>query len=199
MLKVGSDRTRLKRTTTQKNMPLNRKIFFIFARLAITHLSNGYMIIHPLRKALVEKQQMLCEERFDRLVAKAQILPGAFSLNLSAVIGRELNGRKGAVSALLGSSVPLVLLFSLLIAIFSPMRHWSLFHSALMGMRPCIIALLIASAYRLGKQQHLSIAQWIYPIALGLIITSIQLAPIYIVLLVVGTGFVYGKFIQPHL
>ena len=111
------------------NLKLNRKIFFIFARLAITHLSNGYMIIHPLRKALVEKHQMLCEERFDRLVAKAQILPGAFSLNLSAVIGRELNGRKGAVSALLGSSVPLVLLFSLLITIFSPMRHWSLFHS----------------------------------------------------------------------
>lgn len=180
-------------------MPLNRKLFIIFARLAITQLGNGYMIIHPLRKALVEKHQMLCEERYDRLVAKAQILPGSFSLNLSAVMGREIGGRKGSVAALLGITIPLVLLFSLLVAVFSPMRHWSFFHSALMGMRPCIIALLIASAYRLGKQQHLSFTQWIYPISLGLVITSVHLAPIYIVLLVVGAGFVYGKFIQPHL
>lgn len=180
-------------------LSLNRKLFLIFVRLAITHLGNGYMILNPLRKALVNKHQMLSEERYDHLVAKAQLLPGAFSLNLSAVMGREIGGRSGAMVALVATAVPLIVLFSLLVATFSPMRKWDVFHSALMGMRPCMIALLIASAYRLGRQQKMSLAQWIYPFTIGLIIASLQFAPLYLILIIVGLGFIYGKLIQPHL
>ena len=41
----------------------------------------------------------MTEEEFDRLVAQAQLMPGAFSLNIAAVIGRRMGGRRGSVVA----------------------------------------------------------------------------------------------------
>ncbi len=157
------------------------------------------MMIPPLQKTVVERKQWLNEERFSHLVAKAQLIPGAFSFNLSAIIGRELAGAKGACSAILGTGLPILLLFSLLVAVFSPMRHWSLFESALAGMRPAIIGLLGATAFRMGRQSLTSLAQWLYPISIALIIGFGHLAPTYVIVLIFASGFIYGKYIKPQL
>ena len=181
------------------NKVSNKKILATFARLALTNLGNGYMMIAPLRKNVVEQKHWLTEERFSHLVAKAQLIPGAFSFNLSAIIGRELAGSKGAACAIAGTGVPILLLFILLVAVFSPMRHWSLIASALNGMRPAIIGLLAATAFRVGRQSLTSPAQWLYPISIALIIGYGHLAPLYVVALTFGAGFVYGKYIKPQL
>lgn len=157
------------------------------------------MIVAPLRQKAVNKYQWLSEAHFDALVAKAQLMPGAFSLNLSAIIGREVAGRQGAVVALCSTALPLLLLFLLLVGVFSPMRHWALFESALRGMRPAMIGLLAVAAYRIGRGQHNDLTQWLYPLTLSLIVGFGYLATLPTIILIVTAGFVYGKYIKPQL
>ncbi|MBO5676611.1 MAG: chromate transporter [Bacteroidaceae bacterium] len=175
---------------------MTKQLILEFARLALLHLGNGYATLPPLRKRVVEKCMWMSDEEFDRLVAQAQLMPGAFSLNLAAVIGRRVDGRRGSAVAIAATVIPLMLLFLLLVAVFSPMRHWDLFESMLRGMRPALIGVLAVVAFRMGRSSKVDLSFLWVPFVVAVAVGIFQLAPLYILLLTVGAGFLYGKFLR---
>jgi chromate transporter len=175
---------------------LTKQLILEFSRLALLHLGNGYATLPPLRKRVVEKCMWMSDEDFDRLVAQAQLMPGAFSLNLAAVIGRRVDGRRGSAVAIAATVIPLMLLFLLLVAVFSPMRHWDLFESMLRGMRPALIGVLAVVAFRMGRSSKVDLSFLWVPFVVAVAVGIFQLAPLYILLLTVGAGFLYGKFLR---
>ena len=175
---------------------MTKQLILEFSRLALLHLGNGYATLPPLRKRVVEKCMWMSDEEFDRLVAQAQLMPGAFSLNLAAVIGRRMDGRRGSVVAIAATVIPLMLLFLLLVAVFSPMRHWDLFESMLRGMRPALIGVLAVVAFRMGRSSKVDLSFLWVPFVVAVAVGIFQLAPLYILLLTVGAGFLYGKFLR---
>ena len=175
---------------------MTKQLILEFSRLALLHLGNGYATLPPLRKRVVEKCMWMSDEEFDRLVAQAQLMPGAFSLNLAAVIGRRVDGRRGSVVAIAATVIPLMLLFLLLVAVFSPMRHWDLFESMLRGMRPALIGVLAVVAFRMGRSSKVDLSFLWVPFVVAVAVGIFQLAPLYILLLTVGAGFLYGKFLR---
>ena len=175
---------------------MTKQLILEFSRLALLHLGNGYATLPPLRKRVVEKCMWMTDEEFDRLVAQAQLMPGAFSLNLAAVIGRRVDGRRGSAVAIAATVVPLMLLFLLLVVVFSPMRHWDLFESMLRGMRPALIGVLAVVAFRMGRSSKVDLSFLWVPFVVAVAVGIFQLAPLYILLLTVGAGFLYGKFLR---
>ncbi len=175
---------------------MTKQLILEFSRLALLHLGNGYATLPPLRKRVVEKCLWMSDEEFDRLVAQAQLMPGAFSLNLAAVIGRRMDGRRGSAVAIAATVIPLMLLFLLLVAVFSPMRHWDLFESMLRGMRPALIGVLAVVAFRMGRSSKVDLSFLWVPFVVAVAVGIFQLAPLYILLLTVGAGFLYGKFLR---
>ncbi len=175
---------------------MTKQLILEFSRLALLHLGNGYATLPPLRKRVVEKCMWMSDEEFDRLVAQAQLMPGAFSLNLAAVIGRRVDGRRGSAVAIAATVIPLMLLFLLLVAVFSPMRHWDLFESMLRGMRPALIGVLAVVAFRMGRSSKVDLSFLWVPFVVAVAVGIFQLAPLYILLLTVGAGFLYGKFLR---
>ena len=175
---------------------MTKQLILEFSRLALLHLGNGYATLPPLRKRVVEKCMWMTDEEFDRLVAQAQLMPGAFSLNLAAVIGRRVDGRRGSAVAIAATVIPLMLLFLMLVAVFSPMRHWDLFESMLRGMRPALIGVLAVVAFRMGRSSKVDLSFLWVPFVVAVAVGIFQLAPLYILLLTVGAGFLYGKFLR---
>ena len=175
---------------------MTKQLILELSRLALLHLGNGYATLPPLRKRVVEKCMWMSDEEFDRLVAQAQLMPGAFSLNLAAVIGRRVDGRRGSAVAIAATVIPLMLLFLLLVAVFSPMRHWDLFESMLRGMRPALIGVLAVVAFRMGRSSKVDLSFLWVPFVVAVAVGIFQLAPLYILLLTVGAGFLYGKFLR---
>ena len=175
---------------------MTKQLILEFSRLALLHLGNGYATLPPLRKRVVEKCMWMTDEEFDRLVAQAQLMPGAFSLNLAAVIGRRVDGRRGSAVAIAATVIPLMLLFLLLVVVFSPMRHWDLFESMLRGMRPALIGVLAVVAFRMGRSSKVDLSFLWVPFVVAVAVGIFQLAPLYILLLTVGAGFLYGKFLR---
>ncbi len=175
---------------------MTKQLILEFSRLALLHLGNGYATLPPLRKRVVEKCMWMTDEEFDRLVAQAQLMPGAFSINLAAVIGRRVDGRRGSAVAIAATVIPLMLLFLMLVAVFSPMRHWDLFESMLRGMRPALIGVLAVVAFRMGRSSKVDLSFLWVPFVVAVAVGIFQLAPLYILLLTVGAGFLYGKFLR---
>ncbi len=175
---------------------MTKQLILEFSRLALLHLGNGYATLPPLRKRVVEKCMWMSGEEFDRLVAQAQLMPGAFSINLAAVIGRRVDGRRGSAVAIAATVIPLMLLFLMLVAVFSPMRHWDLFESMLRGMRPALIGVLAVVAFRMGRSSKVDLSFLWVPFVVAVAVGIFQLAPLYILLLTVGAGFLYGKFLR---
>lgn len=175
---------------------MTKQLILEFARLALLHLGNGYATLPPLRKRVVEKCMWMTDEEFDRLVAQAQLMPGAFSINLAAVIGRRMDGRRGSAVAVAATVIPLMLLFLMLVAVFSPMRHWDLFESMLRGMRPALIGVLAVVAFRMGRSSKVDLSFLWVPFVVAVAVGIFQLAPLYVLLLTVGAGFLYGKFLR---
>ena len=138
----------------------------------------------------------MTEEEFDRLVAQAQLMPGAFSLNIAAVIGRRLGGRFGSIVALASTIIPLLLLFLLLVVVFSPLRHSDVFSSMFRGMRPVLIGVLTVVAFRMGRSSKVDLSFLWVPFVVAVAVGIFQVAPLYILLLAVGGGFLYGKFLR---
>jgi chromate transporter len=98
--------------------------------------------------------------------------------------------------AIAATVVPLMLLFLLLVAVFSPMRHWDLFESMLRGMRPALIGVLAVVAFRMGRSSKVDLSFLWVPFVVAVAVGIFQLAPLYILLLTVGAGFLYGKFLR---
>lgn len=138
----------------------------------------------------------MTDEEFDRLVAQAQLMPGAFSLNIAAIIGRRVAGRWGSIVALAATVIPLMLLFLLLVAVFAPMRHWDLFESMLRGMRPALIGMLAVVAYRMGRSSKVDLSFLWVPFVVALAVGIFHVAPLYIFLVTVAAGYLYGKFLR---
>ena len=178
------------------NRILIKQLIFLFTPLALLHLGNGYASLPPLRKRVVEKCMWMTEEEFDRLVAQAQLMPGAFSLNIAAVIGRRMAGRRGSVVALAATVIPLMLLFLLLVVVFAPMRHWDLFESMLRGMRPALIGMLAVVAFRMGRSSKVDLNYLWVPLVVALAVGVFHVAPLYILLFTVVAGYLYGKFLR---
>ena len=175
---------------------MTKQLILEFSRLALLHLGNGYATLPPLRKRVVEKCMWMTDEEFDRLVAQAQLMPGAFSLNIAAIIGRRVAGRWGSVVALAATVIPLMLLFLLLVAVFAPMRHWDLFESMLRGMRPALIGMLAVVAFRMGRSSKVDLSFLWVPFVVALAVGIFHVAPLYILLVTVAAGYLYGKFLR---
>jgi len=106
-----------------------------------------------LRTELVERERWITSERFNRVLAVYQALPGPEATELCCYFGMIARGRAGAVVAGLAFILPgllLILLASWLYARYGLDNPWAL--AAFAGCRPAAAALICIGAYRLARR-----------------------------------------------
>ena len=66
----------------------------------------------------------------------------------------------------------------------------------LRGMRPALIGVLAVVTYRMGRSSKVDLSFLWVPFVVVVAVGIFQVAPLYILLLTVGAGFLYGKFLR---
>ena len=66
----------------------------------------------------------------------------------------------------------------------------------LRGMRPALIGVLAVVAFRMGRSSKVDLSFLWVPFVVAVAVGIFQLAPLYILLITVGAGFLYGKFLR---
>ena len=145
-------------------------------------------MISIIEREIVDRHHWIEREEFLDLLAIAQSLPGILAVNIATAVGDRIKGARGSVVAALGTILPSFLII-LAIAIFlTPeiIKNNRTVSAIFMGIRPAVVALIIAPVITSAKAAKLKWKTVWIPFVVALMISldlGIESNPIlYIVL-----------------
>jgi len=105
-----------------------------------------------MHKEVVEDKRWISEHRFLHALNYCMILPGPEAQQLATYIGWLLHGRWGGLVAGGLFVLPSLLLFWLLGWLYMSFGHLPTLQAILWGIKPVVVALVLAAAWRLGQK-----------------------------------------------
>ena len=141
------------------------RIFLRFLRFGLLAWGGPVAQIAMIRQELVDDERWVTNERFNRVLAVYQVLPGPEAHELCVYFGMMAGGRLGAVLAGLGFMLPGFVLmlalswFYVTYGIASPV-----FAAIFYGFQASIGALIVRAVHRIGE--HALHDGWLWAIAI---------------------------------
>ena len=172
------------------------KLFLRFLRLGLLAFGGPVAQIAMIRQELVEQEEWETPERFNRVLAVYQVLPGPEATELAVHFGMLAAGRMGGVLAGLGFVLPGFLLmfalswFYVAVGINSPD-----FAAAFRGAQPAVAALIVRAIHRIGTHA-LRNDRWLWALALGA--GAAQLLNIHFLFSLGAAGLLYALAQRQH-
>jgi chromate transporter len=131
--------------TDAARLPLARRCLALalaFGRVGLLGFGGGPSFI-PLVQREVEGARWLTREGFLDAFAFGNALPGPIATKIAGYVGYRIAGWLGALAALLGLTLPTIVMMVALAALYAEHRDVPWVEGALLGLRPVVIALLV--------------------------------------------------------
>lgn len=125
------------------------KLFINFLIIGTLSFGGGYGMISLMRE-IVLSNHWLSEDMFMSFVAVAESTPGPLAVNLATFVGSSQGGFLGAFFATLGVVLPAFVIILLIAAILKNLMKYSGTKAFLSGVRPCVVAMILATAIIMG-------------------------------------------------
>ena len=168
-------------------------LFWSFFKIGAFTFGGGYAMIPLIEREVIDNRRWVKREDFLDLLTLAQSAPGPIALNTAVFVGYQLRGLWGAVSAILGIVIPSFVAILLVAILFSDIRHNAWVDAAFKGMRPAVVALIVAPVLKLAKGLHWSM--YLIIIASALAVWGLGWSPVY-VLIVAAIGGIGWELYQ---
>ena len=172
--------------------------FCTFFRIGLFTIGGGYAMIPLIEADVVEKNKWVAREDFLDLMAIAQSCPGIFAVNMSIFIGYKLRGVKGSIVCALGTILPSFLIILAVALFFQEFRDNETVQRIFMGIRPAVVALIVAPLWKMSKAAKLTWKTAVIPIAAALAIWQLGVSPVLIVFLAIVGGIYFHCFYKIH-
>ncbi len=173
------------RNNRESDRPGLFAIFARFLRFGLLAWGGPVAQIAMIKRELVEEQKWLSPERFNRLLAVYQVLPGPEAHELCVHLGMMKRGRLGGFLAGLGFMLPGLLLILGLAWLY---RRLDLHHPAVgavfLGVQIGVIALIVRAVHRIGE--HVLFDKWLWVVAAVSAIASYGGVSFWVILPVAG-------------
>ena len=171
-------------------------LFSTFFKIGLFTFGGGWAMISIIEREIVDKHHWIERDDFLDLLAISQSLPGILAVNIATAVGDKIKGGTGSVVASLGTILPSFLII-LAIAIFltpDMIKNNRVISSIFMGIRPCVVALIIDPVITSAKAAKLQWKTVWIPLVVALMI-SLDLGfvsnPILYIILGGGFGFLF--------
>ena len=154
--------------------------------------------IAVIHKIVVEDKKLISEERFLHALNFCMLLPGPEAQQLATYMGWLMNKWRGGLLA--GGLFILpgflsILILSYLYVLFS---HVSFVQGLFYGMKPAIIAIVVAALYRISKKSLKSSFYWFMAIFAFFSLFFLNVSFPIVVVASAVLGILYGKFVAHH-
>lgn len=137
------------------------QVFWRFLRFGLLAWGGPVAQIAMVRQALVDDERWVSSERFNRLLAVYQVLPGPEAHELCVHLGMVAGGRRGGIAAGLGFMLPgFVLMFALSWLYFRLDLTQTSLGALFLGVQIGVIALIVRAVHRIGG--HVLIDRWLW-------------------------------------
>lgn len=140
-----------------KNASIYLQLFWTFLKIGAFTFGGGWAMISIIEREVVDKQKWIEKAEFLDLLALSQSLPGILAVNISVSIGDKLRGLRGSVVAALGTILPSFLIILAIAVFLTPdfIKSNRVVNSIFTGIRPCVVALIIAPVITSAKSANI--------------------------------------------
>lgn len=125
-----------------KGTPTCFAIFLNSLTLSSFTLGGGYVMIPLLKERFVDRLGWIGEDELTEMTAIGQSSPGAMIINVSVLLGYRLLGFWGAICALLGTSLPAIVLLAFAWYFYDIIRDNRYVSAAFRGMSAGVSAVI---------------------------------------------------------
>ena len=175
---------------TKRDFKILWQLFKSMFILSASTFGGGFVIVSLMKKKFVEDLGWLEESEMLDITAIAQSSPGPIPINASVILGYRMQGILGSIIAILGTSIPPMLIISIISMFYTEFRESEIIATALMVMRAGVAAVICDVVIKLAKNviktgNYLYIALMI----IAFIMTYIfGISAITVILLCIGVG-----------
>ena len=163
-------------------------VFARFLRFGLLAWGGPVAQIAMIKRELVEEEKWLTPERFNRLLAVYQVLPGPEAHELCVHLGMMKRGRLGGLLAGLGFMLPGLLLILGIAWFYQRLDlQQPLIAAIFLGIQIGVIALIVRAVHRIGD--HVLIDKWLWAVAVASAIGSWLGVSFWILLPVAGVVY----------
>ncbi len=161
------------------------RLLLLFLKIGTIGFGGGMAVIALMEQDLVTRKHAIGSEEFLHGVGMAQVL-GPFAPNTALFVGNRLYGVFGGVACAIAFLLPSVTLVILLSWLYFEFHAIPALQSAIGGLGPVVIALILSAAWSMGRK---AVHSW--PTALvGLASLGISLLKINAVYVLIAAGII---------
>ena len=152
-------------------------IFWSFLKIGAFTFGGGYAMIPLIQHEVITCKRWLTEKEFSDLLTLAQAAPGPISLNTAVFVGYKQRKYLGSLAAIFGVVLPSFVIILLVAMFFANVRHNHWVDAAFKGMRPAVVALIVAPIVGLTKGMR----WWMVAVALAtaLLVWYFGISPVW--------------------
>ena len=147
-------------------------------------------MIPLIQREVVERRKWIPEADFLDMLALAQSAPGVIAVNTAIFIGYKIKGIKGSLVTVLGSALPSFLIILAIATFFTQLRGNAVVESVFKGIRPAVVALIVAPLWKMGKSAKITWKTLIFPVAAALLVWLVGLSPVIVIAVAIVGGIV---------
>lgn len=163
-------------------------LFGKFLRFGCLAFGGPVAQIAMIKQALVVEERWIAPERFGRLLAVMQVLPGPEAHELCVHMGMIARGRIGGILAGLGFMLPGLLLMLLCGWAYTVLVDGrSMFEGVLLGVQVAVLAVIARAVQRIGG--HILGNRWLWLLAVLALVATLAGVPFWVPLVVSGIAY----------
>ena len=175
---------------TKRDFKILWQLFKSMFILSASTFGGGFVIVSLMKKKFVEDLGWLEESEMLDITAIAQSSPGPIPINASVILGYRMQGILGSIIAILGTSIPPMVIISIISMFYTEFRESEIIATALMVMRAGVAAVICDVVIKLAKNviktgNYLYIALMIIAFVMTYILV---ISAITVILLCIGVG-----------
>lgn len=110
--------------------------------LSASTFGGGFVIVSLMKKKFVEELKWIDESEMLDITAIAQSSPGPIPINASVILGYRMQGILGSFIAVLGTSIPPIVIISIISVFYDEFRQNNIIATALLVMRAGVAAVI---------------------------------------------------------
>src|ERR1700761_252454 len=163
-----------------------RELAGLFTRLGLTAFGGPAAHIAMMQREVVDKRQWMDHQHFLDLIGATNMIPGPNSTEMAIHIGHERGGWRGLLVAGCCFILPAVLITGMIAWLYKAYGQLPQVRPFIYGIKPAIIAIILAAVFPLAKKALKSIELWV----IGALALGASLAGVNEIVVMFGAGLI---------
>lgn len=170
------------------------KLFLSTLELSAFTFGGGYVIVSLMKKTFVDRFHWIENDEMLDLVAIAETAPGSIAISGAIVVGCKLAGLVGMVITVVATTIPPLVIISLIALGYQAVGDNELVKRLLLGMQAGVGAVIFAVVWEMARKyvKKRDAAAVLVMVLAFLAAGVFRVNVIYVVLVCIGAGLIHA-------